>query len=149
MCGEDLSVDDVELKIGRSEWWLVVKTKDKANSIASSINQKPQSVEARVKSPVFIGVIKNIPTTYDANKVKNCVSGCERAEQRGGSRTYKLYFSSRYQLGLAMKSSPKLEFELFPIEEFVYLPKRCYNCQKFGHVSAAYSAPQFVPVAVS
>ena len=46
------------------------KTKVKANSIASSINHKSQSAEARVKSPVFIGVIKNIPTTYDNDKVK-------------------------------------------------------------------------------
>ena len=145
MCGEDLSVDDGELKRGRSEWRLVVKTKVKANSIASSINQKLQSAGARVKSPVFIGVIKNIPTTYDADRVKNCLSGCERAEQCGRSRTYKLYFSSCYQLGLAMKSPTKLEFEHFPIEEFVYLPKRCYNYQKFGHISAACSAPQVCP----
>ena len=38
MCGEDLSVDDFELKRSRSERRLLVKTKFKANSIASSIN---------------------------------------------------------------------------------------------------------------
>ena len=45
-----------------------------------------------MKSPVLIGVIKNILITYDAKTVKACVSGCERAKQSSGSRTYELYF---------------------------------------------------------
>ena len=149
MFGEDLSVDDVELKRGRSEWRLVVKTKVKANSIASSINQKLQSAEARVKSPVFIGVIKNIPTTYDADKVKNCVSGCERAEQCGRSRTYKLYFSSRIQLGLAMKSPPKLEFERFRLKNLCTFQNDAITARNSVMFQQRVPLPRFVPVAVS
>lgn len=53
MCGEDISVNAVELKRNRSELWLVIKMKDKAGSIAYSINQKSQSVEAKVNSPIL------------------------------------------------------------------------------------------------
>ena len=71
---------DIELKRNQSEWQLVVKRMYKTDNIAYFINQKSQSVGAKVKSQIFIGVIKNIPTAYNAETVKACVSGCERAE---------------------------------------------------------------------
>ena len=34
------------------------------------------------------------------------------------------------------KLSMKVGFESFRIQEFVFLPKRCYNCHESGHIAA-------------
>ena len=58
---------------------------------------------------------------FDAEAIQSLGSGCEKAEQCGKSRAFKLHFPSRVSLDTATKLSMKVGFESFRIQEFVFL----------------------------
>ena len=135
-CGEALDATKVELRPGRNGWRMAVAHKATAEKIALAIKNKNSESDAKVKTPLYIGLIKGIPEPLDAEVIQSLVSGCEKAEQCGKSRAFKLYFPSRESLNTATKLSMKVGFESFRIQEFVFLPKRCYNCHESGHIAA-------------
>ena len=64
------------------------------------------------------------------------IPSCEKAEQIGQSRTFRLYFPSKEALGANMKEPLKIGFERFRIDVFQTLHCRCFKCHHVGYLAA-------------
>lgn len=134
-CGESLDASKVELRPGKNGWRVAIAQKATAEKLALGINNQNQGSSAKIRTPSHIGIVKGIPESLSAEDLQRLIAGCEKVEQCGKSRTFKLYFSSRDAFDTAAQMTIKIDFERFKIQEFIFLPKRCFNCHEIGHMS--------------
>ena len=106
ICGDALNDDDFEHRRGKYEWCLVTKNRSKTAVLPTSINKKSPETLASVKTPTFIGMIKFVPADINGDALKRIIPNCEKADQCGKTRSFKLYFSSHQYLNHAMKNPP-------------------------------------------
>ena len=90
-CGK-LSDDIVELKKNKDEWKVIVKSKDSAEKIANAMKVGNSPLETSVKSKRFLGVLRFVQNDFKAEDAAKLIPSCEKAEQVGQSRTFRLYF---------------------------------------------------------
>ena len=114
----------------------MVKSKDSAEKIANAMKIGNSSLETSVKSNRFSGIVRFVPEEFEVSDVTNLIPTCEKAEQFGKSRTFRLYFPSKDALEASMKDPPKIGFERLRVDEFHFLPRRCYKCHLIGHIAA-------------
>ena len=131
-CG--ISNTDVCIKSSKSRWLIKVSDRVSAENIAK--NLKSDTVTTKVTEPVFIGVVKGIPSCVAEKDLKTASPECTRAIRIGSSSTFKMYFPTESALSSAIRHGIRIEYDCFRIEKFLFIPKRCYNCQHYGHVAS-------------
>ena len=128
--------DISEVKRSSSEWKIVVKSKPAASSIADQMKKFQPGLLASVKSPAFIGVIKGVPTEMNEKDLEKIIPKCVKALQCGKSRVYKIYFEQRSDLDSFLKNSVKVGYEKLTVQNFIFIPRRCFRCHQQGHFAA-------------
>ena len=128
--------DISELRRVKSDWKLVVRSKNTAETIVESIKTNQPQISAAIKSPNYIGVVKRVPSDVSADELTALIPRATKSEQLGSSRTFKVFFSCRSDLDKFLKDSVKIYYEKLPTEEFLFLPRRCYSCHNQGHLAA-------------
>jgi hypothetical protein len=76
-----------------------------------------------------------VPEDLDELSLKQVIPMCTKTVQCGKSRTFKVYFQFRTDLVTFLKASMKVGYERLPVEEFVFLPRRCFNCDAIGNLT--------------
>ena len=128
--------DITELRRSNTEWKLVVRSKQTASQIVDAAKRAKPSLNISLKEPAFLAAIKRVPEDLDEQSLKQLIPKCNKTLQCGKSRTFKVYFPTRNDLDTFLKVSVKIGYERLPVEEFVFLPRRCFNCHAIGHLAA-------------
>ena len=68
-CGEALDATKVELRPGRNGWRMAVAHKATAEKIALAMENMNSESDTKVKTSLYIGLIKKIPEPLDAEVV--------------------------------------------------------------------------------
>ena len=131
------SVEDVtELKCTKNEWKLVVRTKTAATKLVETMKTSSPSLNASLKESAYIGVVKRVLEDIDHSKLKELIPKCTKVTQCGKSRTYKVYFQTRSDLEVFLENLVRIGYERLQAQEFVFLPRRCFNCHRIGHIAS-------------
>ena len=133
LCPSGVDSDSLTLKRSNNDWKILVKSCDSATQLAQAMSSK--QIDTQVRVPQFVGIVKRIPSSLDENELSR-VAGCEKAVQCGDTRAFKLYYPSRADLENAIANPLKICLELFRVEEFRFLPRRCFKCHSVGHIAA-------------
>jgi hypothetical protein len=110
-CG--ISNTDVCIKSSKSRWLINVSDRVSAENIAKNLKSDTVTKDLKTASPE-----------------------CTRAIRIGSSSTFKMYFPTESALSSAIRHGIRIEYDCFRIEKFLFIPKRCYNCQHYGHVAS-------------
>jgi len=110
-----------------TDWRKITDSLASAEAVAKAMSSK-HKIEKQAKKPHVIGIIKRIPESVSEEELPSLIPGCEKATRCGETRAHKLYFSSKTDLLHAIAQPIKFCQELFKIEEFGFLPRRCYRC---------------------
>jgi len=130
------SKDIEQLERSDKEWKAVVRSKNAANSNAESVKQSQQNITASVKSPAFIAIVKSVPLEIDEAELMIRILNCSKVVQYGRSRACKAYFEQQLHLPTFLSESIKIGYKRLPAQQFIFIPKKGFNCQQSGHKAA-------------
>lgn len=139
LCNNDSSITDHvgELKQTQTEWRINLKDKQAAEKLSVAIlNGDNATLDPKMKTPTFSGIARLVPTEIDADALLAVVPNCVKAEQIRATRSFKLQFSLKSDLQHAMRNPPLIGYERIHIDEFINVPRRCFNCQNYGHLAS-------------
>lgn len=139
VCPSDVSSDSLTLKRSNDEWKILVQSRDAATQLAEAMKRK--NITTKVKVPQFVGIMKRVPSSVSESELCQ-IAGCDKVAQCGSTRAFKLFYASRQTLENAIANPLKICLELFRIEEFRFLPRRCFKCHAVGHLAADCSQPE-------
>ena len=134
VCGSNCG-NIVELKTRKTDWKVVLNDQEAAKSVAQAIAKSDSSIKAKVSSPAFFGIIRHVPTSVSEEDLCGLVNNCAEASQIGKTRSFRLKFVTKHHLASAVKSPLIIGYERIPVEDFHFLPRRCYKCQAYGHIA--------------
>jgi hypothetical protein len=119
----------MDLKPLQKEWRIVLDDKDAATTLANAVK------DAKLKSPSCFGIIRHIPDDIEDSDLCGLIQNCVKAERIRKTRSFKLLFDSKMHLLKAMENPVTFGYEKHRIQDYKFLPMRCYNCQQFGHAA--------------
>ena len=79
---------------------------------------------------MFYGIARFVPENVTEDHLCVLVTNCIKASHIGSTRSFKLQFSCRGDLTVAISAPVVVKYERVHVEEFVPLPHCCYNCQR-------------------
>jgi hypothetical protein len=112
-----------------------------AESLAEIVSVKDTTVNAKVKSPSFFGIIRHVPNEISAEELCAMIPNCLKVIQMGNTRSFKIQFDNKLQLSSVMDSPPIFGYKRVSVKEFKFKPMQCYNCQSFGHAAKSCTSP--------
>ena len=110
--------------------------KKAANQIADTVKRSDPSLNLSVKEPLFVAILKQVPGDLNDTTLKDLIPKCSKIGQCGKSRAFKVYFQTRADQDQFLRDSLKIGYERLPVQEFFFMPRRCFNCHVIGHVAA-------------
>lgn len=131
----DTTLADAVLRRRNKEWQLSVSSKQAAEKVSAALKIS-HKIDNRLVNSQFIGIVKRLPSNVTEDLLKNLSKDCEKAIKCGNSQAFKMYYPSKSALSAALTNPIKIGFELFRLEEFCFLPRRCYRCHHVGHIAA-------------
>ena len=122
---------NLDLKPLRKEWRIVLDDKKAAASLANSAQ------DVKLKAPLHLGIILHLPDDISDLDLCAMIQNCVKAEKIRQTRSYRLAFEQKADLQRAFMNPTVFGYERYRIEEYKFLPMRCYNCQQYGHSAKA------------
>ena len=132
--------DISELRKSANEWKLVVRSKAAAAKIVEKAKSSKPDLKITVREPLHIAVLRNVPEDINCEGLKNLIPNSTKTEQCGKSRSFKVYFDTISELQQFLSVSVIIGYERLPADPFKFLPRRCYNCHKIGHLASQCTA---------
>ena len=129
------------MKPRRDAWQVVLSDKGAVNTLADALSKADQSINAKVKSPAFFGIVRQVPDGTSKSDICDLASNCTEVVQLGSNRSFRLNFESGDHLKYATENSLVIDYERLPITEYTFLPTQCYKCQCYGHTANNCKAP--------
>ena len=123
------------LRPRRDAWQVVLSDKGAANTLADALSKADQSINAKVKSPAFFGIVRRVPDGTSKSDLCDLANNCIEVVQLGSTRSFRLKFESRDHLNYATENPLVIGYERLPITEYKFLPTQFYKCQCYGHTA--------------
>lgn len=112
-----------------------MRSKSAASKIVESMKASQPSMNASMREPVFAAVVKQVPQSLDCSGLRQIIPRSTKINQRGATPTFKVQFETRSDLNFFLKESVHIGYERLPVQEFIFLPRRCFKCHEVGHLA--------------
>ena len=113
----------------------MVWSKKTAGKIIENIKLAEPSIYISLKEPAFFVAIKRVREDLDKLLLKQLIPEFTKTVQCDKTISFKVYFLSKTGLDTFLKASLKVGYERLPVEEFVLLPRSCFNCYAISNLT--------------
>lgn len=118
------------------KWIVVTRDRQSAVSLAASASKSLPNVQTKVLDKKALGIVRGIPENVSESSLKESIPGLVRAIKIGHSKCFRLEFLDQLALKNAINHGLRLGYELFRVEIYQELPRRCFRCQGVDHTIA-------------
>ncbi|KAK2712113.1 hypothetical protein QYM36_010966 [Artemia franciscana] len=101
----------VHLNTCMEAWRVVLSNKSDASHLANAISGSEKSIEAKVKSPSFNGIVQYVPEDMDKEMLCSLIVNCTDVLQLGKTKSYRLEFESHEYLNHDVNHTPVIGYE--------------------------------------
>jgi len=114
-------------------------TADSAQILADMLKENVRDVKVSYRKPKFLAVARFVPPATTEEEIIAANSEVTEVHRFGTSGTVKLVFKDSFARDQTIKRGIFVDYTHFRVEAYKELPKRCFNCQSFEHLSSACS----------
>ena len=119
----------LDLRPLQKEGRIVLDDKKAAITLVNAVE------DAKIISPLHFGIIRHISDDATDTDLCSVIEKYLKAEWIRNTRSYQLFFESETNLLRALENPLTFSYEKHQIQDYRFLPMRCYDFQQYRHAA--------------